>query len=158
MQDGAIAAEGRDEVDFGVQRAGRGGWGGGVDGEREGGVNVAGDFGFEDEGQAGVGCGYVAFGTGRLLVRGADESGLAGWMYLANSISAAVTEDTPSFLTRRMLRGGDGHCSDSRSLLRVSVQVGFGRRLGCAEGDLDLYLDIADESGPPSLSHLESRV
>lgn len=65
VQDGAVAAEGGDQVDFGVEEGGGGGGRGGVwcggdvwGGEYvegEGGVDGRGDVGFEDEGEVGIG-------------------------------------------------------------------------------------------------------
>lgn len=40
---------------------------------------------------------------------------------------ASVAAGERSFLTRNMLRGGDGHVRDRRSLLGVSASVSKGR-------------------------------
>lgn len=55
--------------------------------------------------------------------------GFRAWVvtYLANSTMASVAAGERSFLTRNMLRGGDGHVRDRRSLLGVSASVSKGR-------------------------------
>lgn len=51
-------------------------------------------------------------------------------MYFAKSMTASVACGASSFFTRRMLRGGDGHWRDSRSLPFVSASVSFCSGMG----------------------------
>ena len=52
-------------------------------------------------------------------LRGCERGGT----YLANSSTASVVLVVFSFLIRRMLRGGDGHCRDNKSYPFVSVDI-----------------------------------
>lgn len=120
MQDCAVAAEGGCEVDFrwegGLERGG--GWGGGVDWEGKGGVESDCVGGLEDDGYVGIGCVNV---PGDIRSRG--SWGLVWNVYFANSRTASVAFGAFSFLTRRIFRGGEGHCKDNRSFPFVSVDI-----------------------------------
>jgi hypothetical protein len=72
------------------------------------------DFGFEDEGHIVV--------VGMDMSDGQQSSKLVGNTDLAYSVKDSVTCGALSFLIMRIFRGGEGHCSDSRSLVWLSIK------------------------------------
>ena len=58
----------------------------------------------------------------------------------AYSIRESVTAGTRSFFIMRMFRGGDGHCKESKSVLRVSMKLNMAPDVKVSS----CYLDIEE--------------